>query len=214
MRKILLVAVLVLSGCGKKASTPKGDCGVAVDNAMNLSKEDFKKSNVADATVPKIRDASVARCKEDKWSDKVLQCLTDAKASDDIKKCQQMMTKEQNDNMAKAITAAMATQPAPEPEGSGSETGSGSSAEPGSAAAPIAGLPEECAEYKSMIEKLAKCEKMPQASRDLLVKTFDETAKAWANLDKMPDTAKAAMKTGCKGGVDALKKAAGAICGF
>jgi hypothetical protein len=219
MRKILLlVAVLGLSACGKKADEPKGDCTASVANAVNLSAEEFKKNGVTEATVEKIRESSVVRCKEDKWTNEVLKCLADAKKADDVAKCQQMMSKEQSDNMAKAIAGAMGTQP---DQGSGSETpdqgsaGSGSGSEgSGSAAEAPVGLPPECAEYKTLVDKLATCEKLPQASRDMLKKTFDDTSKTWVNIDKLPADAKAALVGGCKQGADALKQSAGAACGF
>ncbi len=210
----LLVGVLALSGCGKKGSEPKGDCATSVTNAVNLSAEEFKKSGVTDATVTKIRESSVARCKEDKWTNESLKCLADAKKADDVAKCQQMMSKEQSDNMAKAIAGAMTTQPDPG-SGSGSaleSVGSGSgSAAP---ATDVAGLPPECADYKALVDKLATCEKLPQASRDMLKKSFDDTAKAWTNMEKLPADAKAALVGGCKQGADALKQAAGSACGF
>jgi hypothetical protein len=212
----LFAMALCAAGCGKKSSTPKGDCTASVDNAMKVSTDELKKSNVPDSAIPKIHDASIARCNADKWSNEVLKCFADAKTPDDIKKCQQMMTKEQRDGMAKALEAAMPsdTGSAPPPEqgsaGSADDTAGGS----GSAAPAIAGLPAECADYKALMEKLAKCDKLPQASREMLQKTFDATSKAWANVDKLPDSAKAGLVMGCKQGVDALKKAAGATCGF
>ncbi|MDQ3338453.1 MAG: hypothetical protein M4D80_25075 [Myxococcota bacterium] len=217
MRKILLlVAVLGLSACGKKGDEAKGDCGASVANAVNLSAEEFKKQGVTDATVAKIRESSVVRCKEDKWTNEVLKCLADAKKADDVAKCQQMMSKEQSDNMAKAIAGAMGTQP---DQGSGSapDQGSGGSAGSGSAAPTAespAGLPAECTEYKTLVDKLSSCEKLPQASRDMLKKTFDDTSKAWVNIDKLPADARAALAGGCKQGADALKQSAGASCGF
>ena len=216
MRKILLVAVFALSGCGKKGADAKGDCATSVANAMTLSQDELQKTGVTDATQQKIREASTTRCKEDKWSNEVLKCFVDAKKSDDVSKCQQMWSTEQKDNMSKAITAAMATQP----DGSGSsapppETGSGSSAEGSGSAAPATeGLPAECTEYKALVEKLSGCDKLPPASRDMLKKTFDDQSKAWANFDKLPADAKTALTSGCKQGADALKKSAGATCGF
>jgi len=123
--------------------------------------------------------------------------------------------------MSKAITGAMATQPdqgsgsAPDTGSGGSAEGSGSSAEAGSgSSAPLAGLPAECNDYKAMVDKLAGCDKLPAASRDMLKKSFDDSAKAWVNLDKLPADAKTALVNGCKQGAEALKKAAGATCGF
>jgi hypothetical protein len=214
MRKTLLlvVAALALSGCGKKGSEAKGDCATSVANAVSLSAEEFKKQGVTDATVAKIRDSSITRCKEDKWTNEILKCLADAKKADDVAKCQQMMSKEQSDNMAKAIAGAMGTQPEPPPDtGSGSGSGSGSAPAP---SGDIAGLPPECAEYRSFIEKLATCEKMPQASRDALKQSYDAMASGWKDLDKLPPEAKASLVSSCKQGVEVLKKTAGPACGL
>jgi hypothetical protein len=75
-------------------------------------------------------------------------------------------------------------------------------------------LPAECNEYKSMIEKLASCEKMPQQSRDALKQGYDAMSQSWANVGAMPEEAKKAMADGCKQGADALKQAAAAMCGW
>lgn len=208
----LFAVALCAVGCGKKSSTPKGDCTASVENAVQVSTDELKKNNVPDSAIPNIREASIARCNQDKWSNEVLKCFADAKKPDDIKKCNEMMTKDQRDAMAKALESAMGPDPGTDQGSAGSgsaEAGSGSSA-----ATTPAGLPAECADYKALMEKLATCEKLPQASRDMLQKTFETTSRAWTNLDKLPDTAKQALVTGCKQGADALKKAAGPTCGF
>lgn len=75
-------------------------------------------------------------------------------------------------------------------------------------------LPAECNDYKAMIEKLASCDKMPQQSRDALKQGYDAMSQGWANVGSMPAEAKKAMADGCKQGTDALKQAAGAMCGW
>jgi hypothetical protein len=75
-------------------------------------------------------------------------------------------------------------------------------------------VPAECNEYKAMIEKLAGCEKMPQQSRDALKQGYDAMSQGWANVGAMPAEAQKAMADGCKQGTDALKQAAGAMCGW
>lgn len=207
MKSCLLVAcVLVLSACGGK-DKPKGDCGKAIDNAMALSKEDYKKSNVSDETMPKLRAAMVARCAEDKWTNDAVVCLEKAKSTDDVIKCQNQTTKDQQDNLAKAI-AAITAAPPPDP---GPGTGAGTGA--GTAATNLpAGLPAECTEYAAVVEKLAACDKLPPATRDMLKTGFDTTAKAWADFDKQPEPARKAMADGCKQGTETVKKAVGTTC--
>ena len=210
MRKqILVVVALFAFACGKQGGERKVDCATSVNNAVNLSAEEFKQSGVPDASIAKIREVSTARCTEDKWTDEVKKCLADAKQADDVAKCQATMSKDQNEKLAKAILAVVPPPSADQgsAEGSSTEAGSG-------ATAPVAGLPAECNAYQAMIEKLAACDKLPAASRDMLKKTFDESSQTWANYDKLPDDAKAALTSGCKQGADALKQAAGATCGF
>ena len=94
----------------------------------------------------------------------------------------------------------------------GSDTGSAAAAgsDTGSAA-PAAGgggdLPAECADYKAAIEALAKCDKLPQATRDALKQSYEQTSAAWANV---PAEGKAALGTACKSAADAVKQSAAA----
>jgi hypothetical protein len=68
-------------------------------------------------------------------------------------------------------------------------------------------LPAECADYKAAIDALAKCEKLPQATRDALKQSYDQTSAAWATV---PAEGKAALGTACKSAADAVKQSAAA----
>jgi hypothetical protein len=148
--------------------------------------------------------------------------MMDAKASADIGACQAKLTPEQSDKMKKAMMEAMGMGGGP-PAGGGSDNAAppagggsadGSAAAGGGGAAPAAGggdLPAECGEYKAMIDKLASCDKMPQASRDALKQSYDSTSAAWASV---PAEGKAALSTACKAAADATKQAAGQLCGW
>ena len=68
-----------------------------------------------------------------------------------------------------------------------------------------ADLPAECAEYKAGIEKLATCDKLPQASRDAMKQAYETTSASWASV---PAEGKAALATACKSAADALKQTA------
>ena len=75
-------------------------------------------------------------------------------------------------------------------------------------AKPAAGdLPAECGEYKVAIDALAACDKLPQATRDALKQSYDQTSTAWASL---PAEGKAALGTACKSAADAVKQSAAA----
>jgi hypothetical protein len=83
-------------------------------------------------------------------------------------------------------------------------SGEGSAAAPANAAGD---LPAECADYKAAIESLAKCDKLPQATRDALKQSYEQTSAAWASV---PAEGKAALGTACKAAADAVKQSAAA----
>jgi len=69
-------------------------------------------------------------------------------------------------------------------------------------------LPAECGDYKAAIEKLASCDKLPQASRDALKTSFDTMANSWKDFGSMPAEAKKAAADACKQAADAVNQAA------
>jgi hypothetical protein len=81
---------------------------------------------------------------------------------------------------------------------------------PDDKAAPAAGgdLPAECNDYKAAIEKLASCDKLPQASKDALKTSFDTMANSWKDFGSMPAEAKKAAADACKQAADAVNQAA------
>jgi len=107
---------------------------------------------------------------------------------------------------------------AAEPAGSAAAAPAGSGSAAGSAApAAAAGggdIPAECNDYKAAMEKLAACDKMPQASKDALKQGYDAMSQGWANAGSLPPEAKKAMADGCKQGADALMQSGKALCGW
>jgi len=211
MNKISIVFVAALSlaafGCKKKG----GDCDKAINNMMEVSKAEMSKMpGMDDKMMDKMKGIAMQHCKDDKWPDDVLKCLSDAKAMGDADTCTKKMPKDMQDKMSKDMMAAMTggagAAPPPPPSG-GSDTGA-------APAAPAAGggdLPKECADYKAAIDKLASCDKMPQAARDSLKQAYDQASSGWANL---PAEAKAGLATACKAGADAVMQSAKATCGW
>ncbi len=101
---------------------------------------------------------------------------------------------------------------------SGTGMAAGSAAPPatgsGSAAPPVKntqGLPKECDDYKSAIDRLSTCEPLPAAARETFVKGYQEAATRWAS---MPESSKTTLATACQGGVDAVLAVAKARCGW
>ena len=88
-------------------------------------------------------------------------------------------------------------------------SGSAAAADPAAAggAAAAGDLPAECGEYKAAIEALAKCDKLPQQTRDALKTSYEQTSTAWASV---PAEGKAALATACKSAADAVKQSAAA----
>ncbi|MBL9018551.1 MAG: hypothetical protein JNL83_30475 [Myxococcales bacterium] len=157
-----------------------------------------------------------------KWSQEMAKNAGDKKpepmSEDDQKKYTEATTKmaecAQKAMSADAGGAAGSAAPAGG-EGSAAPAGGEGSAAPaggeGSAAAAPAGgggdLPAECKDYQAAIEALAKCDKLPQATRDALKQSYEQTSAAWASV---PAEGRAALGTACKSAADAVKQSAAA----
>lgn len=97
-------------------------------------------------------------------------------------------------------------------------SGGGPVAKPaeGSATAPQPGagsgeMPKECDEWKTMVDKLMACEKMPEPQRKVMKDAYDQAAAGWP---KLPAASKAQLATSCKAGADAIMSSAKATCGW
>jgi hypothetical protein len=138
---IVLVAALSLAafGCKKKG----GDCTAAIANSMEVAKSSM--AGVDKAMLAKMHDLAVKSCQDDKWSDEVIRCMTDAKSETAAQACYGKLTTDQQAKMNKAAadlattaagsgSAAAGSAPAGSaPAGSADSAGSAGSA--GSAAA-------------------------------------------------------------------------------
>ncbi len=184
-----------------------------------------KKKGGADAIAKlgEFKDA-MCKCTDKACAEKVSGELT--KWSQEHKEKPKMSEAEDKAATETALKMADCQQKAMGTGGTEPATGSAGSAEPaagsaaGSAAAPTEGsaapapaaagggdLPAECADYKAAIEKLASCDKLPQATRDALKQSYDQTSAAWASV---PAEGKAALGTACKAAADAVKQSAAA----
>jgi hypothetical protein len=129
MNKITFVLAAALSvaavGCKKKTGA---DCGKAITNSMAVSKADIAATpGVDDKVMAKMAEIGMQRCKEDKWGDDVVRCMSDAKTKVDAQGCYAKMSAEQRDKMNKAAMEMMT------PTGAGAGAAAGS-ADMGSAA--------------------------------------------------------------------------------
>src|SRR6185312_1673114 len=119
---------LAAVGCKKGGA----DCGKAVDHSMELSKAEMQKMpGMDDATLQKLKDIGVQHCKEDKWPDDVVSCMTAAKTEADSQACYGKLTPEQQKKMNHALMETMSAKAAAPTTGSAAM----GSAEAGSAMA-------------------------------------------------------------------------------
>ena len=125
-----LVAAFVvapwLAACQNQKPGP--DCAAALEHAMQVSKGEMAAMDAA--TVARIKQASLARCIEDRWSAEALACLGGARTGSDLGACEGKQTAEQRDKLAKAIAAATGTGSDPGTGGAGVGAGVGSSPAP------------------------------------------------------------------------------------
>ncbi len=200
---MMAVAALTSVGCKKK-----GGAGEA------MAKMGEFKDEMCKCTDKKCADA--VQDKMNKWSAENAKSAGDKpeKPSDeDMKKMQEVGTK-YGECMAKAMGGGdMATPP---PAGGSGESGSAGAPPAGGSGdgamnggtAPAGGeLPAECKEYQAAIEALSKCEKLPQATRDALKQSYEQTSAAWASV---PAEGRAALGTACKSAADAVKQSSAA----
>jgi hypothetical protein len=125
---IVFAAALSLAafGCKKKG----GDCTAAIANSMEVAKASM--AGVDKTMVAKMHDLAIKSCQDDKWSDEVISCMTDAKSEPAAKGCYSKLTADQQAKMNKAAmdlasppAAAGSAAPA---TGSADMAGSGSAA--------------------------------------------------------------------------------------
>ncbi len=121
---IAFVAALSLasSGCKKGGA----DCSKAIANSMAVSKADMQKMpGVDDKMMAKMADVGVQHCKDDKWPDDAITCMTDAKTQAEAQDCYGKLTVDQQQRMQKAAMELMMP-PGGAATGSATDTGSGS----------------------------------------------------------------------------------------
>ena len=204
---LMAAAAFTSVGCKKKG----GGAGEAM-----AKMSEFKDKMCA------CKDAKCAQGVQEemtKWSQDMAKNAGDKKpeamSEEDTKKYSEATTQ-----MAECAQKAMsadaggaAGSAAPAGDGSaaaGSAAPAAGSADGSAAAAPAAGggdLPAECKDYQAAIEALAKCDKLPQATRDALKQSYEQTSAAWASI---PAEGKAALGTACKSAADAVKQSAAA----
>jgi hypothetical protein len=183
-------SLFTVSACKKKGG---GDAGEAM----------AKMSEFSD---------SMCKCADKACADKVQADMTKwstdmaAKGSKKDEKPDEATMKKMTEvgqKYAECMTKAM-TAPA---EATGSAAAADMQATGSAVAAAAGDLPTECKDYQAAIEGLAKCDKLPQATRDALKTSYDQQAASWATI---PAEGRATLATTCKTATDAVKQSAAA----
>ena len=96
MKRLVISAALVAAGCNK-GEQPK-DCAAiipgAIDRMMASSKGELTPEafSRAQQVAPKLKAAIVAVCRDDKWSDEIIDCHRIADTQADVNLCQRKLT--------------------------------------------------------------------------------------------------------------------------
>jgi hypothetical protein len=131
----------------------------------------------------KTRDVFAKRCGSDAWPAEAQSCLLGLQTLHDGHHCKGKLSAEQRGALDHDLDALEASGPPP-------------------------GLPASCEDYRRAIDRLARCDKLPQATRDQIKQAFDTASAVWKDIEAMPPDAKQALADGCKMAGDAVNKAA------
>jgi hypothetical protein len=115
--------VLVLAGCGggsKQAVTPpppppapEHTCAKSADHMIDVLPANAK--SAPPEQLKALKDDIVSHCTNDKWSPEVMACVEGATKTDDIAKCDDLLTPAQRDALAKDSDAGSAPGGGPAP---------------------------------------------------------------------------------------------------
>src|SRR5580692_11237882 len=140
MIKLPFVLAIALSFAATGCKKTGGDCAAAINHSMDLASTDMKKRpGMDDKLVATLKDLGVQHCKDDKWSDEAIACMTDAKADADAQACYAKLSKEQQDKMNSAMTETMMKAAGAAPAAGGAAPAAGGAAPAAGGAAPAAG---------------------------------------------------------------------------
>ena len=212
MKNLILVAALAVPafvGCKKGAGA--ADCAGATASAMKMAEGSISKlppqaQEMAKKAMGSMSGIMTKACTDGKWSSAVTDCMKAAKDEASGEACKAKLTPEQLKSMTETMAAASKQMQEDMMKAMTPPAADGSAAP---AAAAGGDMPQECKDYKAAIEKLATCDKLPQASRDAMKTGYETWEKSFAN---MPAEGKAAAGTACKAAADGVNQTASAMC--
>jgi len=190
------LALLVVAGCGGAApakptpvSAPKltpppppPSCARVADHVRRLI--DPKQDP---EITRRVRQAFDERCEQDQWSGEVRTCITSTRSLADPKHCKDLLAGPQREALDRDLAAAE------------------------SSTTSVAGLPDTCADYGRMIDRLQGCQQLPQQTRDALKQSYDQVEQVWLTV---PEEGREALREACKAAVDAVEQIGRSTCGW
>jgi hypothetical protein len=196
----VVIALFVAGGCKKKSEGVGSEAEKAMAKMTELKDE-----------MCRCKDAKCAQDVSDKlakWS----QAQPPAKGGKPAKTSEEETKKLAaiGDEMGKCMATAMTASAPPADPATPPPAGS-ASADTSAVPALPAGLPVECTEYRTQVEKIQPCDKLPPKAKEALLKGYADAVKGWAVL---PEGAKEGLKTSCKAGTEAVVLAAKEACGW
>ncbi len=204
-----------------------GECRDAVGHAVAAA-SDYLISRYGDGAPAGIGALAIHRCTFDQWSSEVLSCLARVTSDNELQRCVGKLPEHHRRALEAEMKAFALNPPKPPPDASidaddadeaeddaeDDWNAGGDPYSPDPVDPDGSGIPPACVEYEQTMQRMASCDKLPQASRDALKQGFDAMKSNWAQIGAMPKAARDAMESGCRQAVDALKQAGASICGW
>lgn len=78
-------------------------CATAMAHVVDLSRDDFVQGGFSDALLDEVRDATTASCVELAWAPELLDCYDQSATTTDMNACQDQMSHEQRDDVARRM---------------------------------------------------------------------------------------------------------------
>lgn len=193
-------------------------CHDSVRHAIAAA-EGFLVSTYGEGAPEEVRELAEHRCVADGWSSEIVGCLNKVTSDNEMQRCIGRL----DDNQRRALEAEMkafAARPRIPVDADVDADPYVYDNDPFAigdvdAAVAVPGdLPPACASYQEMMERMAVCDGLPQASRDALKQGLDAMRQGWSNLAQMPEAARSAMNDACKQASSAIEQVGKASCGW
>ncbi len=175
-----LLPIVALVACHHPTpATKTASCADVATHVQTLlaPKPDPKPDAKPDDRGKRVHDIFATRCATDKWPQAALVCMANTASLHDGHHCKDQLSLDQRRTLDADLDAF-------------------------DREASAARIPAACAEYKKLVDRLMRCDKMPQASRDAMKQGYDAMA---ISMEGTAGEQRLAMEQGCKYATDAVR---------